>query len=503
VTEGAPPPAAGEEPLDPLTGGELRRRATSGAALLGARSALIYALGIVANLVLARLLAPRDFGLVALGTTVVVLGTYLADGGFGAALIRRDARPERIELQAVLGLQLGLTTGLAVAVAAVAAPFGRDGLVVATMVASLPIAILRAPSVIVLERQLQYRVIATADVTEALVYYLWAISAVALGFGVYGLATAVVVRSLAGTAVVIAIGPLGLVRPRWSWPHVRPLIRFGAKVQFTSILLIAREQGLNVVVAAVAGLATLGVWNLAWRVLQVPNLLFLTVGRVAFPALSRLLGAGESVRSAIERGVGTLAALTGMLAVGLAGAGTALPAIVGESWADVPAVLFWSGIALIVAAPIGTATASYLYAAGHAGTVAAATLVTGTLWFGLAAALLPRYGAPAVAIGWVASGFVNSVWLARRTAARSGAHVARCVLGPSAVGLGAVVAAWLVARRPDEPLVGGALGLVAGELLLFAGMWFVARGSLRDSRVLLVEGLASFRRADRSTPPAA
>jgi hypothetical protein len=156
-----------------------------------------------------------------------------------------------------------------------------------------------------------------------------------------------------------------------------------------------------------------------------------------------------------------------------------------------------------VAAPIATATAGYLFAAGDAGVVAAATVVSGAVWFALAAALLPSYGAPAVGIGWVASGFVGAAILGRRTAVRSGARMARGVLAPSAIGVAAVVAAWLVARRPEEPLVGGALGILAGELLLFAGLWFVARAALRDSRALLVEGLASFRRTDPPPPPAA
>src|SRR5207248_929994 len=104
-----------------------------------------------------------------------------AEGGFGAALIRRETRPDRAELEAINGVQLTVTVAGAGLVAAAAAPFGHDGLVVAAMVASLPILALRTPSVIVLERDLQYRVIATADVVEALAYYLWALGAVAAG----------------------------------------------------------------------------------------------------------------------------------------------------------------------------------------------------------------------------------------------------------------------------------------------------------------------------------
>jgi O-antigen/teichoic acid export membrane protein len=494
-TPGAPERA---ERIEPLAADEVRSRATSGAAFLGARNALIYALGVVANLTLARLLAPRDFGVVTIGLVVVVLGTYIGEAGVGAALIRRERPPTHAELQAVNALQLAMTTALALVASAIAAQLGHDGLVVATMAASLPIAVLRSPSVIVLERELRYETIATADVVEAVSYYAWAVGSVALGLGVWGLASAVAVRALVGTATMLAIGPLGLIRPRWSWREVRPVMGFGAKFQATALLQILRDYGLNIVVAAVAGLSTLGVWNLAWRVLQVPNLLFMTVGRVAFPAVSRLLGAGRDPRSAIERGVAALAAMTGIVAVGLISIAPALPAIVGAGWSEVPSVLLWSGIALIVGVPIAFATSGYLFAADDAGAVAAAAVLSMVAWFGVTGALLPRYGAPAAGIGFVASSIVNAGVLWRRTTARSGAAIGARIAGPTAVALAAAALGWLVAHRVDPRPLGAALGFVVGEGVMVFGLALSSRKALADLRSLVAQALGSLR--TRSAP---
>jgi O-antigen/teichoic acid export membrane protein len=484
----------GGDPLELLAADDVRSRAASGAALLGARGVLIYTLGIGANLLLARLLVPKDFGVVTLGTVMVVVGATLAEGGFGAALIRRDTSPARSELEAFFGLQLCVAVTLAVAFAAGAAPFGRDGLVLATMVASLPITVLRMPSVIVLERQLQYRVIATVDVVDALSYYLWAIGAVLLGLGVWGLATAVVFRAIAGTTTILAIGPLGLVRPRWSWVDVRPLIRFGVKFQATNSLVVARDQGLNVAIAAVAGLATLGVWNLAWRVLQIPNLVFITVARVAFPAMARLLDADQDVRPFMERGAAALSVLTGIVVVGLVAFAPALPTLVGQDWHAVPAVLLWSGIALIVSTPITVATSGYLFAADQVGAVATAILTGAVTWFAVALALLPRVGAPAVGVGWLAAALVGSGMLWRRTAARTGAALAGHLAGPTAISLGAAISSWVLVRQLDEKVLGGVLGLVTGELILIGGLALVSRRALLDTRSLVGQGLQSLGR---------
>jgi O-antigen/teichoic acid export membrane protein len=362
------------------------------------------------------------------------------------------------------------------------------------MAASLPVAILRSPSVIVLERELRYRPIATADVVEALSYYLWSVGTVALGFGVWGIATAVVVRAVAGTATILLVGPLGLVRPRWSWQRVRPVIGFGARYQANAILFMIREQGLTVVVELVGGLATLGVWNLAWRVLQIPNLLFLQIGRISFPTLSRLLGAGHDARPVIERGVAALAALTGLIAAALAGFAPALPSLVGDNWHAIPSVLLWSGIALVVGIPVIFSTTGYLLAMEEMGTVATATIASTAVWFGVAAALLPSVGAAAVGIGWLASGAVHSALLWRRATARSGAAIAARVVGPAAVGVAGAVAGWFVARAVGPPLVGGVVGLVAGELVALAGLAAVSRGALVDLRVLSRQALGTFRR---------
>jgi O-antigen/teichoic acid export membrane protein len=474
---------------------DVRNRAAGGAALLGARGALIYAIGIVANVALARLLTPRDFGVFALGMVVVMAGTLLAEGGFYGALIKRQTPPRRSELAAVNGLQLSVTALLATVVAIVAIPLGRDVELIALMTLSLPIAVVRAPTMVVLERHLEYRVIATADLIEALVFYAVAIGAVAAGLGVWGLAAAVVCRAAAGSATLLIRGPLGFVVPRWSWADVRPLLGFGVKLQAASLLAVAREQLVNVGIGAVAGLGTLGIWTLAWRIMQVPALLFQTVGRVAFPAMSRLLGDDRDPRPVLERQVAAVAALNAVVLVGIVGLAPALPSIVGEEWHEVPAVILWSGIALIVAAPVVVAAAGYLLAAGLPGRVAVGTGVAGVVWLAVALPLLDPLGAAAVGVGWIASGIVNAVLLWRPVAARTGARIVSAMALPTAISLAALGIGWLAAHQPDERLIGGALGLLVGEALLFAGLLTVSRPAMRELGDLARQGARSLRGA--------
>ena len=85
---------------------DIRERASTGIFIIGVRSLLILFLGLGGNIALARLVVPGDFGLVAVGLTMVSLGRLLADGGIGAGLIRRAETPHMDDLSAVLGVQL-------------------------------------------------------------------------------------------------------------------------------------------------------------------------------------------------------------------------------------------------------------------------------------------------------------------------------------------------------------------------------------------------------------
>jgi O-antigen/teichoic acid export membrane protein len=441
VTDGADP------------GQDVPRRAASAVKSLGARGVVVGVLGIAGNLALARLLTPRDFGLVALGTTLLVAGRFLGEGGLGVALIGRVAAPTRRELEAVLGVQLAATTALAVLAGAVALSFGAAGAVPALMLVALPLETLRVPGVIVLERELDYRRVACADIVEAVVQYGWAIGAVAVGWGVWGLASAAVVRTLAGSVTMTWLAPCGLVRPRLSWREVRPLLGFGVRIQGANLVMIAREAALNAGIAAIGGVAALGVWALAVRVMQVPMIAFTTLGRVAYPAMARLR-AGRVDADAVERGIGVVAVALGPIPVGVAAAAPALlPALLGARWSGVSSVLVPAAAGMSIAAPVVVAAGGALLAAGKPGEVLAATVVNALVWVAIALGLLTTLGLSALGVGWLA-GSVAQVVVLRRAAARDlGARTLTPLATPAAVTLAAGAAGWTVAST-----IGGARG---------------------------------------------
>lgn len=487
--------AFGSEPPETATLARetIAKRAVAGAALIAVRGVLLLAFATVANAVLARELSPREFGLVAFGMTVMTFAAAFSDGGLGAALIRSSVPVERSTLRSVLGLQLVVTLALFGAICAIALPFfGLAGRVTALMALALPLGAIDTPAKIVLERTLEYRLIARAEVLQALVYYAWAVGAVTIGFGVWGLASAAVVRTVAIAAILFRARPDLFVTPLFSLARLRPLLRFGVGFQANTVVTVFRDQGLNIGIAAIAGVAPLGIWTLARRLMELPMLLFQTLWRVSFPATSQLLGAGMDARRLIARGAALTAVGSGFVLGALAAAAPGLvPSVFGARWAEVGTVVAISCAPLVYSGPISVATAGYLYAAGDASAVLVATVAHTATWLATTLALLPFVGVVAVPVGWVLGSAVDAWLLGRAAQRRTGVDVFAAVFGPSTTGLLAGGAGVLVDVVAGRTLLGGILG-GAVAVLLHASLLATFEQSL--TRELVRVGRARARR---------
>lgn len=466
-----------------LSGADVRHRAVRGAAILVSRGALIKLIGFGGNVVLARLLVPRDFGLVAFGSTIMFMTNFLGDGGMGAALLRRARAPSRTELGAVNGLQLAVALLVLLISALAAVPLGSDALVTTVMVSALPITALRTPSAIMLERQLSYGPMALVDIAEVVSYYSWAVPGVILGAGVWALATGTVVRAVCGTATIMFFTPVGIVLPRINLAVMRPLWRFGARVQAARLSGLARDQGINIATAGLAGVADLGVWSLAGRLMSIPALLLDTLWNVSYPAISRLRDAGEDVTGVVVRSVRLTAIGIGVLLVPLiASAPAMVPTVFGPQWHGVVDVVTLLPLGILVMGPVSVSTSGFLYSIGEAGAVLRAVVASAIVNLTVGVGLLALFGITGLAAG---------TSLAYLTEARFLAHATRrhvqtrlfVTSGPVMVSAAAIALSINAAVRLAPPTLLPALAAGALSLLVFCG--WVALIANADLRLLL------------------
>jgi O-antigen/teichoic acid export membrane protein len=462
----------------------------TGAVVDAIRASGLRVVGLAGTIVTARLLAPYDYGLITIGTTVLAFGAFLDDGGVGTALIRRAEEPEKAELQGVLALQLMIDVLLVVGIGLVMLPFGLMGKVTTVIVASLPLGAFRAPAYIIYERRMLYKPLAVVEMVETIVYYVWAIATIVAGWGVWGLATAFIVRELVGSILVLVLLPEGRMVPVPSWKKVRGLLNFGIKVQAVGLLHMLRDQGVNILVASFGGVAMLGLWGVAWRVLQLPISLLQALWRVSMPGMARLVAAKEDVGKTIERVIPLVAIGTGVLVVPLAASSAAwIHVLLGAKWADAALAIPAGCFALCFGVPISVALSGYLWAIGNASTPMRATAAGIPVTLLLLVGLLPLIGLTGVGIAYIANALVECVFFviaARRTTQfRMGVGLAVPVVFATL----AATCGWLVERWIGPNLVGAVAssGVSLGAFVL--GLAVAHRAYLSDAWRLIGRGL--------------
>jgi O-antigen/teichoic acid export membrane protein len=443
----------------------IRDRGALGAVLLTARQAGAQVVAFVGTLVLAHLLSPTTLGIVALGTTLVTIGTFFADGGLGAALIRKLEDPTVDELRTLLAMQLGLASAIALGVAAIGSQAGTVGTVTAIMACSLPLLAFRAPHAIALERALDYRPIAATEFAESLVFYGWAIGAVEIGWGVYGVASAAIARAVTGSVLMTVASPLNPITPRLVPHTLRSMLGFGLGFQAVGLAALARTQGVNLVVAAVGGAGLLGYWSVAYRLMQIPFWIFQALWRVSYPTMARLRAGGEDTRRSVERFARVTALASGAILAPLAASAQfVVPALFGERWAPAADPLPWASAGLLVAGPISVAAAGYLYSEKNARTPLVATILNGVVWLGLAAILLPPVGIAGVGVAWMVASWTEALVFSRALW-RAGIAVRGMIALPVAL----AVAAALIAYAVQQPLASALVpGIITATVALTA-----------------------------------
>ena len=462
-----------------LSTSDIGRRAASGAALLTGKGIFGQVLGLLSTIVVTRLLLPSELGLYAIAATVSAFLLVLSGGvGMAGALIRRPAAPEHADLRAYVALQLGVTSLLVVVVALATLPFGLVGQLTLVMVASAPISAFRGAGAVVLERQLLYKRIATAETAEMIVYYGWTIVTVAIGWGLWGLATATVARAIVGTAFVVALSPTGIVWPRFDRRRIRAMLGIGVRVQAVDFVVSLRDQVLVLGTAAVGSVSIVAYWGLVLRALQAPGMLFWTLLRVSFPAMSRTKSAGGDPGSMLPRLLPAATILAGTLLAPLAGAAPALvPLLFGQRWSPAADALSLTCLAVVIHTPVMIAGQSYLWTSGDAKTPLRAMIADAVVCVAVGLPLVPILGVLGLAVAGVAAAVCHTAILAHAVDRQTHVHVFRQIRTPVLAWVVAAGAAWGCAQAPGPLVIRAAISSCMAVVLYF-GLLFLTRRQL-------------------------
>lgn len=316
-----------------------------GASWIVASRLLMRVFGFLNTIVVARLLAPEDFGLIAVGMTAVQLLQGISDIGVSQAVVKfQDAGRREIDtLFTLSALRGAIIAAVMLATAPLAGHFYGDPRMTFVFcgLAAYPLLLgLVNPRFFEFERNIDFSKEFIWEVASKLVGVIVTI-AVAFVFRTYW---AIVLGVVAGAATQLALSYLMRpYAPRLSLAAWRRVFGFSGWLTGVSFIVALGNKLDSFVLARTSGAADTGSYWMGFQLAELPTSeLAWPIARAVYPGLSAMQGDKERMRVAYLRGVEALAAIALPAAVGFAFVSTDLiHVLLGEKWERSALVVGW------------------------------------------------------------------------------------------------------------------------------------------------------------------
>ena len=277
----------------------------------------------IISIILARLLAPEEFGLVAMLAVFMAIAQAFVGGGFGAALIHK-ADTGHVDECSVFYFNI-LVGFLAAGVLCLAAPgiaafYKRPILVPLTRALSLNL-IINSFGIIqstLLTKRLDFKAQMKISLMAAFFSGLIGVSMAYRGYGVWSLVAQSLSSTFLQTLLLWVFFPW---RPVWAFSvaSLRGMFPFGSKLLCASVIATLFDNMYQLVIGKVFSAADLGFYQRAKGFQQLPvDNITSSVWRVTFPVFSSVKDDKARLKRGVRKALTTMAMVNFPLMIGLA-----------------------------------------------------------------------------------------------------------------------------------------------------------------------------------------
>lgn len=446
------------------------------------------ALQITSLIVLARLVAPENFGVMSLALVVTGFIGLLRDMGTGAAIIiQREASGEGLA-PSLFSVNILLSTAGGL-LSAGSAPFMARFFaapvlepVLQVLAGSLVVAGMGVVPQAILEREARFAQLARIELSGTATGVIAGIAMAYRGWGIWSLvAQSVVTTAITTTALIVASGARPTFHPQWRL--LRSIAGYSLNLSLFNVANYLIRNADNAIIGKFLGPQELGYYALAYQIAVGPvRAIGAVVCRVLFPSMAQLQNDTAGLRREYLKAAGLMAFICFpmmALLVGLADVGTRT--VLGESWEPMIPIVVVLG--LVGFAQATTVTLSTIYmTTGQTGLMMRLQLALGPLGI-LAFWIGAQWSALAVAIGYAIWQYAGMVYpglgIPFRLVGLRVSDLWRVSARPAIGSLAGGLIAWSIARAAEHSvgtfgaLVCGALGGSLSYLL-----WLTTAGGL-------------------------
>lgn len=274
-----------------------------------------FIMSVSSTIIMARLLTPADYGLVAMVTAVTGFILIFRDMGLAAAIIQKETINQQ-QVSAIFWINVCISAGIALIIAGLAPVlanfYEEPRLLRITLVFALSMffAGLSLQHDALMKRQMKFKTLSLIQISSMAGSILSGIGLAWAGFGYWAIvATAVLPPVFSTVALWFACD----WRPDFAFKttHINSFLKFGAGLAgFDLVNYFSRNMD-NVIIGRFAGSVALGIYTKAYQLLMLPiTQLRNPLNAVALPALSSLQGDAEKFANFYSRYLFTLAFLS-------------------------------------------------------------------------------------------------------------------------------------------------------------------------------------------------
>lgn len=261
----------------------------------------------IANLVMARLLTPDDYGAIGILMVFIALSAVFIDAGFGNALIQKT-NPTKEDFSTIFYFNL-IISGVIFLILYIAAPsiakfYKMDLLCDLLRVLSL-VLVLNALSLIQdcrLRKEMNFKILSIATIISASLGAGAGIYTAIIGMGVWSLVIYNIVEAASRTVFLWAMC-------RWwpslcfSWNSLKQLFRYGSFLLANSLLFTLRRNAITIFMGKLYQASDLGHYSQAKKLEEVPVTAIQTViGQVSFPMFASVKDNIQQLKVAQKKG---------------------------------------------------------------------------------------------------------------------------------------------------------------------------------------------------------
>lgn len=299
----------------------LRKQMATGALWMVAVKMVDRGIGLCSTIVLARLLVPADFGLVAMATSILALLELISAFGFDVALIRQPSiERSHYDTAWTMNCVLGIAMAIGLVLLSHPAAYYYDDARVADVALVLALAPFAAAfeniGIVNFRRDMNFRSEFIFQTTRRTLSVLIALPLAFMFRNYWALVLGSVASRFIGTGLSYIVHPY---RPRFSLARSAELMAFSQWILLGTSLQYLLSRGSDFVIGKLSGSHALGTYNMSFEVASLPATeLVAPINRAVYPAYAQIASDRAGLAREYVAIMGVIASLAVPAAVGLA-----------------------------------------------------------------------------------------------------------------------------------------------------------------------------------------